>query len=188
MEGWRFTLQAPSYTAVMTYLDDRGIREQMYHAFMTRATTGELDNRAMIGRIVELRQAKAEVLGFKTFADLVLEERMAQNGERARQLSTTCMTQEETLLPLGECGPGGLSQQLEGEPAPSLEPWDIAYYAEKLRAGYTSSMKRLCGLTSRWNKWSAGMFDLVPEYMESKSSRNRAFQLGSCSQVLPDPR
>src|SRR5271170_1295485 len=65
--GWRFTLQAPSYMAVMTYLDDRGIREQMYQAFCTRATPAgpggaERDNGPLIVKILELRNEKARLL------------------------------------------------------------------------------------------------------------------------------
>jgi oligopeptidase A len=83
VEGWRFTLQAPSYIAAMTYLDDRDIREKMWHAFSTRATKGEHDNRPLILRILELRSEKAKLLGFADFADFVLHDRMAHRGERA---------------------------------------------------------------------------------------------------------
>ncbi len=62
--GWRFTLQSPSYIPVITYLDDRAIREQMYRAYSSRATEPERDNRPILGRIVELRQKKARLLGF----------------------------------------------------------------------------------------------------------------------------
>ena len=61
--GWRFTLQAPSYLAVMTYLDDAVIREQVYRAQNTRATESERDNRALLPRILALRNEKAKLLG-----------------------------------------------------------------------------------------------------------------------------
>src|SRR5262249_46873506 len=80
VEGWRFTLQAPSYTAAMTYLEDRGIREQVYRAYATRATEGDRDNRPVIVRILQLRREKATLLGFSDFADFVLHDRMAQTG------------------------------------------------------------------------------------------------------------
>jgi oligopeptidase A len=53
MEGWRFTLQAPSYVALMTYLDDAGIRREAYHAFSVRASGGQHDNRGLLARILE---------------------------------------------------------------------------------------------------------------------------------------
>src|SRR5262249_17397317 len=82
-DGWRFTLQAPDYHAVMTYLDDAEIRREVYRAYSVRATAGEWDNRGLIVRILELRREKAKLLGFRDFADLVLEDRMARTGDRA---------------------------------------------------------------------------------------------------------
>ena len=84
LPGWRFTLQQPSYLAVMTYLDDAATRETLYQAFSTRASTGDLDNRSLTTRLIELRREKAALLGFATFADLVLVERMAKTGAAAR--------------------------------------------------------------------------------------------------------
>src|SRR5579884_1608543 len=82
-EGWRFTLQAPSYIAVMTYLDDRAIREEIWRAYISRAAAGERDNRPLILRILELRKEKSRLLGFADFADFILHDRMAHKGERA---------------------------------------------------------------------------------------------------------
>ena len=62
--GWRFTLQGPSYMPVLTYLDDRDIREKMYRAYSARATEPERDNRPVLARILELRREKATLLGF----------------------------------------------------------------------------------------------------------------------------
>src|SRR5579863_6709541 len=72
--GWRFTLQAPSYQPLLTYLDNREIREHMYRAYATRASSGEFDNRAITAQILALRRQKARLLGFQDFADLVLED------------------------------------------------------------------------------------------------------------------
>ncbi len=59
VSGWRFTLQAPSYMAVMTYLDDAAVRETMYREFSRRAAFGEFDNRENIGRILALRKKRS---------------------------------------------------------------------------------------------------------------------------------
>ena len=83
LEGWRFTLQAPDYLAVMTYMDNAATRRQLYQAFSVRATEEGRDNRPLIARVLELRREKARLLGFADFADLVLEDRMAHNGARA---------------------------------------------------------------------------------------------------------
>src|SRR5437899_2115823 len=85
VKGWRFTLQAPSYIALMTYLDDAAIREQVYRAASTRDTAGAHDNRKSISRTLQLRRGRASLLGFANFADLVLEDRMAHSGKRAQQ-------------------------------------------------------------------------------------------------------
>src|SRR5258708_5961100 len=63
-EGWRFTLQGPSITAVLTYLDDPSIRETIYRAYATRASGGKHDNRGLVLKILELRREKARLLGF----------------------------------------------------------------------------------------------------------------------------
>ncbi len=81
--AWRFTLQAPSYVALMTYLDDANTRRQVYEAYVNRAIADKHDNRPIIRRILELRREKANLLGYRDFADLVLEDRMAQH-RRAR--------------------------------------------------------------------------------------------------------
>ncbi len=124
--AWRFTLQAPSYLPVMTYLDDASIREKLYRAHNTRATTGDRDNRPILARILELRKAKALLLGYKDFADLVLEDRMAHSGARAQQFLENLRLR---TIPFFEKE----NAQLRDFAGHELQPWDVAYYAEKLR-------------------------------------------------------
>ena len=96
-EGWRFTLQAPSYMAVMTYLDDAAIREQVWQRLQhaRRASGTQRDNRPLIAKILELRNEKARLLGFRDFADLVLDDRMAHTGDRAQDFSKICAQKTE---------------------------------------------------------------------------------------------
>ncbi|MBC7927836.1 MAG: M3 family metallopeptidase [Bryobacteraceae bacterium] len=133
-EGWRFTLQAPSYNAVLTYLDDASTRQLMYRAYMTRATSGEFDNAPLLDRILLLRKQKAELLGFSSFADLVLEDRMAHTGDKA--LAFLAHLGEKTVERFQEENAelSAFRKSLEGAEAPELQPWDVAYYAEKQRA------------------------------------------------------
>jgi oligopeptidase A len=126
-EGWRFTLQAPSYLAVMTYMDNRAIREAMYRAYNQRAAFGDFDNRENILKILELRKQKAQLLGFKDFADFVLDDRMAKNGSRAQGFLEDL--NEKTKKRFDE-----ENRELRDFAGIDLQPWDIAYYAEKLRA------------------------------------------------------
>jgi oligopeptidase A len=131
--GFRFTLQAPSYLPVLTYLDDAALRERLYRAFNTRATEGELDNRPLAARILELRRQKAKILGFATFADLVLEDRMAKTGAAARAFIGMLRDKTEAAFHRENAELLAFRRELEGPAAPELQPWDVGYYAEKLR-------------------------------------------------------
>jgi len=132
-KGWRFTLQAPSYLAVVTYLDDARVREQLYRAHSTRAAGGKFDNTGKIQRILELRRARARLLGYRDFADLVLEDRMARSGERAQAFLSELRAKTEPHFRRENEELLAFRRELEGPGAPELEPWDVAYYAERLR-------------------------------------------------------
>lgn len=133
LDGWRFTLQAPSYLAIMTYLDDPSIREQMYRAYTTRASSGVFDNSAITSEILELRKERAELLGFKDFSDLVLEDRMAKRGENAKKFVDDLCEKIEPHVKRENDELLEFRRHLEGTNAPELAPWDSAYYAEKMR-------------------------------------------------------
>lgn len=133
VQGWRFSLQAPSYIAVMTYLDDSGIREQVYRAYNTRATEAELDNTPLIKEIIELRKERSAMLGFQTFADLVLEDRMAKSGDAAKAFIEDLQQKVEKRFQEENAELLAFRRTLEGPNAPALQPWDVSYYAEKQR-------------------------------------------------------
>ncbi len=133
-EGWRFTLQAPDYTAVMTYLDDASIRQQIYETYNLRATEPAHDNRPLMARILELRREKARLLGFGNFADLVLEDRMAHSGGKALEFLEDLKGKTERRFNEENAELLAFRRSLEGESAPELEPWDVGYYAEKQRS------------------------------------------------------
>lgn len=152
--GWRFTLQAPSYTPVTTYLDDRGIREQVYRAHSTRATREALDNRGLVERILELRKAKATLLGFSNFADFVLHDRMAHTGGHALEFLDAIeqKTRDHFERENAELG------EFAGR---ELAAWDVGYYAEKQRqALYDFDEEELRPYFST-ERVVAGMFDVV---------------------------
>jgi oligopeptidase A len=132
--GWRFTLQGPSYTALMTYLDDAGIRAQLYHAYSVRAAGGDFDNRGMVTRILELRRERARLLGFADFADLVIDDRMAHTGARAQEFLDDLRRRTESYFALENRSLEEFRRAIEGPVAGEIQPWDVAYYAEKQRA------------------------------------------------------
>jgi len=160
-EGWRFTLQAPSYLAVMTYLDDAAIREQVYRAHSTRATAGERDNRGLLARILELRQQRAELLGYRNFADLALEERMAKSSERAWEFLEDLRQKTEERFARENEELAAFRRSLEGPQAPELQPWDIAYYAEKQRAALYHFEEETLRPYFPLERVVAGMFELA---------------------------
>ena len=124
--GWRFTLQAPSYIPVLTYLDDRAVRERLYRAFSARATEPQRDNRPLLERILALRREKARLLGFPDFADFVLHDRMAHKGARAMQFLEEMKVKTDPFF-------ARENATLETFAGQKLEPWDVAYWAEKQR-------------------------------------------------------
>jgi oligopeptidase A len=134
LDGWRFTLQAPDYLSVMTYLDNAAVRREFYEAFTVRATEPERDNRPIVARILELRRAKAGILGFRDFADLVLEDRMAHDGARALAFLEDLKARTEARFRAENAELLEFRRSVEGPAAAELEPWDVAYYAEKQRA------------------------------------------------------
>jgi oligopeptidase A len=161
LDGWRFTLQAPDYFAVMTYLDNHAIRRQVYEAFSVRASAGPRDNRPIVARILELRREKAELLGYGAFADLVLEDRMAHNGARAVAFLEDLKSKTERRFQEENRELLEFRRQIEGPQAPTLEPWDVAYYAEKQRAALYDFDEEALRPYFPMERVVAGLFDLV---------------------------
>ena len=131
--GYRLTLQAPSVTAVLTYADDASLRETIWRAYNGRALSKELDNRPLVAKIIELRREKANLLGFRHFADLVTEDRMAKTGAQAKSFVEDLSKKSEPAFERERRELLAFRRELEGDAAPELEPWDVGYYSEKLK-------------------------------------------------------
>ena len=133
LEGWLFTLHAPSYGPFMTYAENAELRRQMYMAHMTLCThDNENNNLPLIPRIVNLRRQLANILGYSNFADFVLERRMAKDIPHVQSLlhdlleaymATARKELEEVTA---------LARETEGEDY-EMQPWDFSYYSHKLR-------------------------------------------------------
>ena len=167
VSGWRFTLQAPSYSAVLTYLDDRNIRERMYRAFNSRGGAGARDNRGIIDDILRLRHEKAGLLGFSNFADLVLADRMAKTGQTAWDFLEKIKNQ---TLPFFRKEIQELEQfraRLEPDNSEPMQLWDITYFAEKLRLELTSLTRKRCVLISRCHRYWKVCLRLAESCLES---------------------
>lgn len=156
-EGWRFTLQAPSYAPVLTYLDDRAIRREMWEASNRRANGGAFDNRDLTVKILALRQRKAELLGYPDFADLVLEERMAHNGAAAQ---TFVEELREKTIPFFERENESLAALGRELGYDTVEPWDLSYLAEKQRQALYDFDEEELRPYFQLERVAAGMFDI----------------------------
>ena len=164
-EGWRFTLHAPSYTPAMTYLDDRAIRQQLWHAFNTRATQGELDNSALILEILRLRREKAQLLGYKDFADLVLEKRMAHNGAEAQQFVEDL---DAKTRPFFEREIDELNHFARQIGYTDVQPWDVGYISEKMRKALYDFDEEELRPYFQLDRVVAGMFDIFSRVLSIK--------------------
>ncbi len=164
-EGWRFTLQAPSYVAALTYLDDRTLRQQLWEASNSRATSGELDNRKLIIEILRLRRRKAQLLGYRDFADLVLEERMAHSGAQAQTFLEDLFHQTQSHFERENTKLLELGREIGYE---VIEPWDVAYLAEKQRRALYDFDEEELRPYFELDRVVAGMFDIFSRILGIK--------------------
>ena len=126
MEGYVFTLQAPSYSPFLTYSARRELREKMYKAYNTLCThANENNNVAIVGKIVNLHREMAQLLGYDTYADYALTRRMAEKKEHVYQLLNQLI---EAYMPTAREEVEAIRQLY-----PDLQPWDFSYYANKLK-------------------------------------------------------
>ncbi len=132
LEGWLFTLAAPSYTPFMTYSARRDLRERMYRAYGSIGNHGgPYDNNEVIGRIVHLRAEQARLLGYDTYCDYVLEDRMVGSLANLRHFMDGL---KAAVLPAAEKELAEVRALAALEaPDTTLMPWDFSYYAEKLK-------------------------------------------------------
>ena len=132
-EGWVFTLDFPSYNPFMTYSTRRELRRRMYMEKNTVACHGNgEDNREICKRLINLRREMAQLLGYKTYADYVLERRMAENKKNVYRLldqlidayMPTAVKEVEAIEKF--------ARKTEGKDF-KIEPWDFAFYSHKLK-------------------------------------------------------
>ncbi len=133
--GWKFTLQAPSYVPFMQYAARRELREQMYRAYVTRASelgNPEFDNTALITQILRLRHEAAQLLGYANHAEVSLVPKMAQTPRQVLDFlddlaAKALLYARKDYAELAEFAAADLELA-------QLDAWDLAYASEKLRA------------------------------------------------------
>ena len=130
-KGWTVTLQAPSYVPFMTYSSNRALKEKLWRAYNSRALGGENDNTQIVKQIANLRLKIANLLGYKCYADYVLERRMAENTPTVTAfldelLGETKAYADKDYRMIGDYA---ASLGFKGQ----LMPWDWGYYNEKYK-------------------------------------------------------
>ena len=165
LDGWVFTLQAPSYGPFMQWAENRELRKKMYMAYNTLCThDNKYNNTEICRKLVNLRLSYARLLGYNTFADYMLEDRMAENADNVYKLLRQLI---EAYKPVAV---EELKELSNGE---NVEPWDFSFLANKLQQkkynldsemlrpyfelskvkdGIFSLATRLYGITFRKNK------------------------------------
>ncbi|AFY66149.1 M3 family metallopeptidase [Geitlerinema sp. PCC 7407] len=130
---WRITLDGPSFIPFMQYSTRRDLREQLYRAFISRASSGDLDNRPLIDRILELRQEQSKILGYGSYAELSLAQKMAPNVEAVEGLLEELRgaSYEAAIADLETLKAFAAAQDLTY--ADGLRHWDTAFWSERQR-------------------------------------------------------
>lgn len=127
---WLLTLDFPSYYPVMTHAKNRALREEMYRAYITRASAGELDNSPIIEQVLSLRKEKAQLLGFANFAELSMASKMA-TLDRAEELLEE-LRDKSFAAAKGDLADAQAHAAANGHDGELLW-WDVAFWAERLR-------------------------------------------------------
>ena len=136
LDGWVITLDFPSYYSVVTYAEDRSLREEIYRAYVTRASdqgpnAGKWDNSEIMLQILELRHEGAKLLGFDSYSDKSLFSKMAESPDQVLEFLNDLAGRSK---PQAEREMAELRSFAEKElNLDDLQPWDLAYASEKLR-------------------------------------------------------
>lgn len=164
VEGFRFTLEFPSYIPVLTYCENRELREEMYRAFVTRASeqgpnAGKWDNSAIMEEILTLRLELARLLGFERYTELSLATKMAENPQQVLDFLQNLANRSKAQ------GEKELAELLEfcktQENVTALEPWDITFYSEKQKQALYSINDEELRPYFPEDRVLSGLFELV---------------------------
>ena len=130
---WRIGLDAPCYIPFMEHARRRDLREQLYRAYVTRASSGETDNTPLIRRILALRREEARILGYADFAEVSLASKMARDVDAVEQLLVEL---RDASVDAARAEVEALRELAREEGAPEAEDfqvWDVLFWAERLR-------------------------------------------------------
>lgn len=133
VEGWVFTLQAPSYIPFMTYADSRELRRELYMAYNTKCThDNEYNNLEIVPKLANLRMAIAQLLGYDDYADYTLKERMAETSDAVYKLLNNLLEAYTPAAKKEYEEVQALARKEQGAGF-TVMPWDWSYYSNKLK-------------------------------------------------------
>lgn len=166
--SWRFSLDAPSYTAVMTYADSPALRKDVWLAYAKIGREAPYDNRALVLEILNLRHEFATLMGKDNFADYVTARRMAGSGKAALNFGESIFNRVEALFREEDQALRQYKSITEGTSSsskklPLLEPWDVAYWAEKQREKNYDFNEESLRPYFAINKVISGLFTITEE-------------------------
>ena len=161
-EGWVFTLHQPSYNPFQKFADNRQLREEIYRAYNSRGfNNDENDNQEIIKRIVEIRLRLAGLLGYETYAEYVLEERMAKTPANVNKFLNDLL---EASLPFAKKEYIEVQEFARANNADfQIQKWDWDYYSEKLKKHKYDVNDEILKPYFRLENVKAGIFSLVSE-------------------------
>jgi oligopeptidase A len=163
LEGWLISLEFPSYFAVMTYADDRALREELYAAYCTRASdqgpnAGQHDNGPVMEEILGLRQELAKLLGFASYAELSLATKMAETPDQVLHFLRDLAQRSK---PFAAQDLQELQAFAAEQGCAELQSWDVGYYGEKLREQRYSISQEILRAYFPIDKVLSGLFAVV---------------------------
>ncbi len=129
-EGWLITLDYPSVQPILKHAHDRALRKDIYKAHALRCREGTHDNRVLLATILRLRDELATLLGYATFSDYQLEERMARSGSEAKAFEADLAARTR---PYWQRDVDTLNAEAQGAGLDRLRPWDVPYLIERMR-------------------------------------------------------
>ena len=165
LDGWLISLEFPSYFAVMTYANDRALREEVYAAYCTRASdqgpnAGQNDNGPVMLEILALRQELAKLLGFGNYAELSLASKMAETTDQVLHFLRDLGTRGK---PFAEQDLRELQAFAFDQGCSDLQSWDVGYYSEKLREQRYSISQEILRAYFPIDKVLSGLFAIVEQ-------------------------
>jgi oligopeptidase A len=163
LDGWLISLEFPSYIAVMTYANDRALREEVYTAYSTRASdqgpnAGQNDNGPVMLEILALRQELAQLLGFANYAELSLASKMADNTDQVLNFLRDLAVRSK---PFAEQDLQELKAFAASQGCDDLQSWDATYYSEKLQEQRYSISQEILRPYFPIDKVLSGLFAIV---------------------------